>query len=120
MSILFIIYDWINNTMPLQTAITSPPLNIIGPTSQQYTENFLKVTIEWSPPVDNGGTTIVNYTVNISPSAQLSATVGPSTTVNVTADYNVNYALSIVATNCAGNSDPAVYTFSISKFSSLP
>ena len=74
------------------------------------------MTIEWNPPVNNSEADIHNYTVNISPSTQLSATVVTSTTVNVTADYNVNYTLSIVATNCAGNSDPAVYMFTVRKF----
>ena len=71
------------------------------------------MTIEWNPPVNNSG---ANYTVRVSPSTQLSAIVVTSTNVNVTADYNVKYTLSIVATNCAGNSDPAVYMFSVGKF----
>ena len=74
------------------------------------------MSIEWNPPVNNSEVDIHNYTVNISPFTQLSATVAISTTVNVTAEYNVNYTLSIVATNCAGNSDPAVYMFAVRKF----
>ena len=74
------------------------------------------MSIEWNPPVNNGGADIRDYTVSISPSTQLSATVVTSTDVTVTADYNVNYTLSIVATNCAGNSNPAVYMFSVRKF----
>ena len=74
------------------------------------------MTIEWNPPVNNGGADIRDYTVSVSPSTQLSATVVTSTNVNVTAEFNVNYTLSIVATNCAGNSDPAVYVFSVGKF----
>ena len=62
---------------------------------------------------------IHNYTVSVSPSTQLSATVATSTNVTVTAEYNVNYTLSIVATNCAGNSDPAFYMFSIRKFHAI-
>ena len=74
------------------------------------------MTIEWNPPVNNSDADTHNYTVSVSPSTQLSATVVTSTTVNVTAEYNVNYTLSIVATNCAGNSDPAVYVFFVRKF----
>ena len=74
------------------------------------------MTIEWNPPVNNSGADIHNYTVIVSPSTRLSATVVISADVTVTADYNVNYTLSIVATNCAGNSDPAVYMFSVRKF----
>ena len=77
------------------------------------------MTIEWNPPVNSSEADIHNYTVSVSPSAQLSATVVTSTNVTVTAEYNVNYNLSIVATNCAGNSDPAVYVFSIRKFHAI-
>ena len=77
------------------------------------------MTIEWNPPVNSSGADIHNYTVSVSPSTRLSATVVTSTVVNVTAEYNVNYTLSIVATNCAGNSDPAVYMFSIRKFHAI-
>ena len=77
------------------------------------------MTIEWNPPVNSSGANIHNYTVSVSPFTQLSATVVTSTNVTVTAEYNVNYTLSIVATNCAGNSDPAVYMFSVGKFVTL-
>ena len=94
----------------------SPPVIIDVPSSQQSSTESVIVTIEWNPPVDSSGANIHNYTVNISPSTQLSATVVTSTTVTVTAEYNVNYTLSIVATNCSGNSDPAVYVFFVRKF----
>ena len=71
------------------------------------------VSVQWDPPVDNGGTDDLNYIVNISPSTQLSATLVTSTTVTITADYNVNYVLSIVATNCAGNSTTVEYVINI-------
>ena len=74
------------------------------------------VVIEWTPPTDDGGADVDNYTVNISPSTQLSANVVTTTNVTVTADYNVNYTLSIVATNCAGDSVPTNHMFSVRKF----
>ncbi len=40
--------------------------------------------------------------MTISPLAQLSTTVLTSTSVTVTAQYNVDYTVSVVATNCAG------------------
>ena len=92
----------------------SPP--VIVPSSQQRFAESVIVTIEWNHPVNSSGADIYNYTVSVSPFTQLSATVVTSTNVIVTAEYNVNYALSIVATNCAGNSDPAVYMFSVCKF----
>ena len=94
----------------------SPPVIIDFPSSQQSSAESVIVTIEWNPPFNNSEANIHNYTVSVSPSTQLSATVVTSTTVNVTAEYNVNYTLSIVATNCAGNSNTAVYLFSVCKF----
>ncbi len=47
--------------------------------------------------------------------AQLSATFLTSTSVTVTAQYNVAYTVSVVATNCAGNSTTAEYNFMISE-----
>ncbi len=48
-------------------------------------------------------------TVTISPPAQLFATVLTFTSVTVTAQYNVDYTVSVVATNCAGNSTTTEY-----------
>ncbi len=56
------------------------------------------------------------YTVTISPPAQLSATVFISTSVIVTTQYNVDYTVSVVATNCAGNSTTAGYNFRIGEY----
>ncbi len=64
------------------------------------------MTVGWNPPSETGD---ITYTVTISPLAQLSATVLTSTSVTVTVDYNV----SVVATNCAGNSTTAEYNFRI-------
>ena len=94
----------------------SPPVIIDVTRSQQRFAESVIVTIEWNPPVNSSGADIDNYTVSVSPSTQLSATVVTSTNVTVTAEYNVNYTLNIVATNCAGSSDPAVYVFSVGKF----
>ena len=94
----------------------SPPVIIDVTRSQQRFAESVIVTIEWNPPVNSSGADIDNYTVSVSPSTQLSATVVTSTNVTVTAEYNVNYTLNIVATNCAGSSDAAVYVFSVGKF----
>ncbi|XP_064401038.1 sushi, von Willebrand factor type A, EGF and pentraxin domain-containing protein 1-like isoform X2 [Halichondria panicea] len=73
----------------------------------------VSVSVQWSPPTETGGRNDLTYTVTISPPPQLSATVLTSTSVTVTAQYNVDYAVSIVATNCAGNSTTAEYNFRI-------
>ncbi len=70
------------------------------------------MTVQWDPPTDNGGRDVLTYTVTLSPPTQLSATVLTSTSVTVTAQYNVSYTVSIVATNCAGNSTTGQYSLS--------
>ena len=96
----------------LLTVPPSPPLSV-NHTILSSTADVAMVSVEWNPPIDNGGRDVLNYTVNISPSTQLSANVVSSTTVNVTADYNVNYTLSIMATNCAGDSTTVQYRLNV-------
>ena len=79
----------------------------------------VSVTVQWDPPTDNGGRDDLTYTVTISPLTQLSATVLTSTSLNVTAQYNVDYTVSIVTTNCAGNSTTGHYNFTIGELSQL-
>ena len=75
------------------------------------------MSVQWDPPTDDGGRDDLNYTVTISPQAQLSATVVTSTSVNVSAaDYNKDYTVSVVATNCAGNSTAEEYSFRVGEF----
>ena len=93
-----------------------PPSTIRHSTSS-ILANEVSVTVGWNPPTETGGRDDLTYTVTISPSAQLSATVLTSTSVTVTAQYNVlNYTVSVVATNCAGNSTTADYNFRIGKY----
>ena len=78
--------------------------------------NSVSVTTGWDPPTDNGGRDDLTYTVTISPPAQLSATVVTSTSVTVSAaDYNEDYTVSVVATNCAGDSTAEEYSFRVSE-----
>ncbi len=73
------------------------------------------MTIGWDPP-ESCVRDDLTYTVTISPLgqvAQLSVTVLISTSVTVTAQYNVDYTLNVVATNCAGNSTTVEYNFRI-------
>ena len=69
----------------------------------------------WDAPTETGGRDDLTYTVNVSPPAQLSATVLTSTSATVTAQYNVDYTLSVQTTNCAGESVPRMYRFRIGK-----
>ncbi len=77
--------------------------------------NEVSVSVQWDPPTETGGRDDLTYTVTISPPAQLFASVLTSTSVPVTAQYNVDYTVSSVATNCAGNSATAEYSFMIGK-----
>ena len=79
----------------------------------------VSVTVLWDPPTDNGGRDDLTYTVTVSPLTQLSTTVLTSTSVTVTAQYNVDYTVSIVTTNCAGNSTTTQYRFTIGELSQL-
>ena len=77
---------------------------------------LLPTITQWDPPTDNGGRDDQTYTVTISPPAQLSATVVTSTSVTVSAaDYNEDYTVSVVATNCAGNSTADEYSFRVGE-----
>ncbi|XP_064403648.1 mucin-2-like [Halichondria panicea] len=79
----------------------------------------VSVPVQWNPPTETGGRDDLTYTVTVSPLAQLSATVLTSTSVTVTAQYNVDYAVSVVATNCAGSSTTADYNFRIGNCPTL-
>ena len=78
--------------------------------------NEVSVTIGWDPPTETGGRDDLTYTVTVSLPAQLSATVLTSTSVTLITQYKVNYTVSVVATNCAGNSTTAEYSFRIGEY----
>ncbi len=79
--------------------------------------DVVSVVVGWNSPTETGGRDDLNYTVTISPPAQLSATILTSTSVTVTAQYK-DYTVSVVATNCAGNSTTAEYSFRIGESTS--
>ncbi len=88
------------------------PLSTIRHSILSNSANEVSVSVQWEPPTETGGRDALTYTVTISPPAQLSATLLTSTSVAVTVRYNVDYTVSVVATNCAGNSATAEYNFS--------
>ncbi|XP_064403674.1 uncharacterized protein LOC135349109 isoform X2 [Halichondria panicea] len=109
-------------TVPTLTTIGSSMIRLVdlsGPTSTirhfilSNSANEVSVSVQWDSPTETGGRDDLTYTVSISPPAHLSATVLTSTSVTVTAQYNVDYTISVVATNCAGNSTTAEYSFRI-------
>ena len=98
---------------------TDPPRppSIISHSIGNSSVDAVSVTVQWDPPTHNGGRDDLTYTVTISPPTQLSDTILTSTSVTVTAQYNVDYTVSIVTTNCAGNSATGQYNFTIGELS---
>ena len=75
--------------------------------------NKVSVPVQWDPPTETGGRDDLTYIVTVSPPAQLSTTVLTSTSVTMTSQYNVDYTVSFMAINCAGNSTTVEYNFRI-------
>ncbi|XP_064403073.1 uncharacterized protein LOC135348703 [Halichondria panicea] len=108
--------------LPILTNIGSSTIRLVDPPGPPSTirhstlsssADAVSVSVQWDPPTEIDGRDDLTYTVTISPLAQLSATVLTSTSATVTAQYNVDYTVSVVATNCAGNSTTAEYNFRI-------
>ncbi len=113
-SVLYILSVRIHKHKHLYIDPPGPPSTIRHSTLNS-SANKVSVPVQWDTPTETGGRDDLTYTVTVSPPAQLSTTVFTSTSVTVTAQYNVNYAVSVVATNCAGNSTTAEYNFKIGE-----
>ena len=74
-------------------------------TVQQYGRDSVTLTVQWQPPQYDGGAS-VNYTITVSPG--LSPVTISGTSVAVTVSYNVMHTVSVVATNCIGNSSAMI------------
>ena len=100
----------------IYTCIDPPGLpSILRHSVSSSSANEVSVSVQWDSPTETGSRDNPTYTVTISPPAQLSATVLTSTSVTGTAQYNVDYTVSVVATNCAGNSTTAGCRFRIGE-----
>ena len=66
--------------------------------------------MQWQPPQYDGGAP-VNYTITVSPGVGTFTTSGTSIMV-AAVPYNMRHTVSIIATNCNGNSSAAVETIS--------
>ena len=94
------------------SGLPSPPLTPsynVG----QYGRDSVMLTVQWQPSLDDGGAP-VNYTITVSPGA---TEVTTSSTGASLPDipYNVTNTISIVATNCIGNSSVVMETIRIGK-----
>ena len=108
--ISFYFYKHVHNYIDLP----GPPSTIRHSISSSSADE-VSVSVQWNPPAETGGRDDHTYIVTISPSAQRSTTVLTSTSVTVTAQYDVDYTVSVVTTNCAGNSTTAQYNLRIGK-----
>lgn len=87
------------------TPQTVPGQPIIGAVKRGDTA----ATVNWQPPVDDGGSAITSYTVTASPGGRQATVPGNATTATVKGLTNGNYyTFQVVATNDVGNS-PASY-----------
>ena len=94
------------NPIPPNTGLPSPP-QTSSSTVQQYGQDSVIITVQWQPPQYDGGAP-VNYTITVSPG--VTTVLSSGTSVPVTVPYNVIQTVSIVATNCNGNSSAAIVT----------
>ncbi|MDC0359490.1 S8 family serine peptidase, partial [Acidimicrobiales bacterium] len=83
--------------------ITGPP---DAPTNPETAYGDSQVTVSWTAPADDGGTSITEYTVTATPGNHACETA--STSCAVTGLTNgTEYTFTIVATNTNGDSDPS-------------
>ena len=85
-----------------------PPENLMITESINNTDSST-VTIQWESLETSEGAGVDNYTVSVAPgplSGDPSLTV-MDTMIELVLNYNVQYTVSVVATNCEGTSDPS-------------
>jgi len=83
--------------------VPNPPTNIVGDPASQT------VVLTWSAPANDGGATIVSYTITSSPGGF--SWIGDATTATFTGLTNgTPYTFTIYATNRKGNSTSVVST----------
>ena len=68
--------------------------------SEVFNSGNVAVTLQWNNLPE------VSYNVSVTPS--VSAVTSTNTSAILTVMYNTRYRVSIVATNCAGGSDPYI------------
>lgn len=79
-------------------------INIIGQYDSEYETN---IVFRWALPQQVGPAAVIdNYTFVIMPKplSHPTTNVISSTSLNVTLNYNTEYMVTVVATNCAGES----------------
>lgn len=80
--------------------------------NQQLSTSSVDLSIVWQLPAEPA----ISYSVMISPLAQLSSTEVTTSMVTVSAaQYNVEYTVTVRATNCIGSGDSGQFTFRIGE-----
>ena len=77
-------------------AVPSPPNNLI---CTNITSN--SITLQWSPPTDNGGTSISHYNVTWSPNSDIKVTEDMSLSITGLSP-NTEYTFTVSANNSVG------------------
>ena len=95
--------------MPFLSGLPSPALFQTPSYSvQEYERDNVTIRVLWQSPQDDGGASVINYTMTVSPG------LDPLTTTTarpiVTIPYNVMHSVSTVAINCNGSSSVAMET----------
>ena len=75
---------------------------------QEHDRDNVTIRVLWQSPQDDGGASVVNYTITVSPGLILLTTT--ATSAMVTLPYNVMHTVSIVVTNCNGSSSVVMET----------
>ena len=75
---------------------------------QEYDRDNVTIRVLWQSPQDDGGASVINYTINVSPGLVPLTTT--ATSAMVTIPYNVMHTVSIVVTNCNGSSSVVMET----------
>ncbi len=95
---LDMVTDMVTDLAPAGSA-PSAPQNVVA------SGGNAQVTLTWSAPADNGGSSIQSYTITPSPAGTTMMTNGTTTTVTFTGLTNdTTYTFSVVATNATGTS----------------
>ena len=87
---------------------------LIGPPSSLMNLTHYLTKVQWNPTA-----LAENYIINLSPlindSESVFTFITSNTTIHLPLQYNQDYNVSVVASNCAGNSTPAEISMRVGK-----